>query len=63
MNPKFCRNTGDGADPKLMLPTKLLEYFHFGFPVHEWFLDRAEETLRSTMEVGQNSPSLLAKIQ
>jgi len=26
-----------------------------GFPVHEWLLDRAEETLRSTMEVGQNS--------
>jgi len=25
----------DRADPKLMLPTELLEQFHFGFPVHK----------------------------
>jgi hypothetical protein len=25
----------DRADPKLMLPTELLEQIHFGFPVHK----------------------------
>ena len=35
MNPELCRHTGDRADPKLMLPTELLEQFHFGFPVHK----------------------------
>ena len=27
-------DTRDRADPELMLPTKLLEQIHFGFPVH-----------------------------
>ena len=28
------RNPRDRPDPKLMLPTELLEQIHFGFPVH-----------------------------
>ena len=28
------RNTGNRADAKLMLLTKLLEQFHFGGPIH-----------------------------
>src|ERR1700712_2411706 len=35
MDTEFCRYTGDRADPKLMLPTELLEQIHFGFPVHK----------------------------
>jgi hypothetical protein len=35
MNTKLRGNARDRADPKLMLPTELLEQFHFGFPVHK----------------------------
>ena len=35
MNAELRRHTRDRADPKLMLPTELLEQFHFGFPVHK----------------------------
>jgi hypothetical protein len=35
MNTELGRHAGDRADPKLMLPTELLEQFHFGFPVHK----------------------------
>jgi hypothetical protein len=35
MNTKLRGHARDRADPKLVLPTELLEQFHFGFPVHE----------------------------
>jgi hypothetical protein len=34
MNTEFCRNPGNRADPKLMLPTELLEQVQFGSPIH-----------------------------
>ncbi len=34
MNAELRRHTRDRADTELMLPTKLLEQIHFGFPVH-----------------------------
>jgi hypothetical protein len=34
MNTELRGDTRDRADPKLMLPTKLLEQVHFGSPVH-----------------------------
>ena len=36
----------DRADPKLMLPTELLEQFHFGFPVHKRAPDYQDRWLR-----------------
>jgi hypothetical protein len=34
-NAKLRRDARDRADPKLMLPTELLEQIRFGFPVHK----------------------------
>src|SRR5271165_2122926 len=47
MNPELCRHSGDRADPKFVLPTELLEQFHFGFPVHKRHPDSIEMTVGS----------------
>ena len=45
MHAELRRNTGDRADAKLMLLTKLLEQFHFGVPIHSEPPGRTGETL------------------
>jgi hypothetical protein len=35
MHTELRRHPRNRADPKLMLPTELLEQIHFGFPVHK----------------------------
>ena len=35
MNTELRGHARDRANTKLMLPTELLEQFHFGFPVHK----------------------------
>jgi hypothetical protein len=45
MHTEFRRNTGDRADTKLMLLTKLLEQFHSGVPIHSEPPGRTRATL------------------
>ncbi len=45
MHAELRRDTGDRANPKLMLLTELLEQFHFGFPIHSEPPGRTGQTL------------------
>ncbi len=45
MHPELGRNPRDRPDPKLMLPTELLEQLHSGVPIHSELPGKAEDTL------------------
>ena len=45
MHPELGGNPRNSPDPKLMLPTELLEQIHSGVPIHSEPPGKAEDTL------------------